>query len=213
MIRVWLIEDNVTYRRNLARAIRREELLECSGEFDSVEDALAALEGSDTPDVVLLDVALPGVDGITGIARIREHVSRTSIVILTVFDDDEKIFQAICGGANGYLLKTAAVSEVALAIGQAAEGGAPMTPTVARRVLERFSQIVPATGTKSDYSLTPRELDTLRLMAEGQTKQQIALELGISAHTVNTHIRSIYDKLHVNTNTGAVAKAVRERLV
>ena len=213
MTNVWLIEDNVTYRRNLARAVRRDESLECTRELDSVEDALVALREDEPPDVVLLDVALPGMDGITGIACLRERALQTSIVILTVFDDEEKIFRAVCAGANGYLLKTAVVHEVALAVRQAAEGGAPMTPTVARRVLDRFSQIAPSASKRDDYSLTARELDTLRLMADGRTKQQIAIELGISAHTVNTHIRNIYDKLHVNTNTGAVAKAIRERLV
>ena len=213
MIDVWLVEDNATYRRNLARAVRRDKSLGCGGEFDSVEDALAALETQPPPDVVLLDVALPGMDGVAGIPHLLERAPSSSIVILTTFDDPDKIYRAICAGASGYLLKTATIGEVAQAVRQAAEGGSPMTPSVARRVLERFSEISPKPRGEDVYSLTSRELDTLRLMAEGHAKKQIAAELGISSHTVNTHIRSIYDKLHVHTNTGAVAKAVRERLV
>ena len=213
MIDVWLVEDNATYRRNLARAVRRDESLCCGREFDSVEDALAALKTQQPPDVLLLDVALPGMDGIAGISHLLERAPHASIVILTAFDDAEKIYRAICAGASGYLLKTATIEEVAQAVRQAAEGGAPMTPSVARRVLQKFSEIAPQPRKEDTYSLTSRELDTLRLMADGYAKKQIAAELGISAHTVNTHIRNVYDKLHVNTNTGAVAKAVRERLV
>lgn len=213
MINVWLVEDNGTYRRNLARATRRDESLRCGREFDSVEDALGALETEPPPDVILLDVALPGMDGIAGIPHLLQHAQGASIVILTAFDDPDKIYRAICAGASGYLLKTATIEEVARAVRQAAEGGAPMTPSVAHRVLERFSEISPQPPKEGTYSLTSRELDTLRLMADGFAKKEIATKLGISSHTVNTHIRNIYGKLHVNTNTGAVAKAVRERLV
>ena len=134
-------------------------------------------------------------------------------MILTVFDDADKIFAAVCAGASGYLLKTASVKEVAEAIQQAIDGGAPMTPKVARRVIDRFSMIEGQWRSSPDYHLTEREKEVLELLAQGLIKKQISEHLDISVHTVTTHIRRVYEKLHVTTNTAAVAKALRERLI
>lgn len=214
-ITVWLVEDNAAFRKSVARAIESTEGMECTGDFGDFETAEAELQkGEAKPTMVLLDVGLPGLNGIDALSRIRELAPETRSVILTVFDDDDKIFRAICAGASGYLLKSSRVEAIADAIFQVAEGGAPMTPTVARRVLDLFTKRdTRRPGGNDDYNLTDREQDILRLMADGLIKKEIADSLDISVHTVSTHIRSIYEKLHVNTNTGAVAKAIKEDLI
>ena len=213
-LRVWLVEDNEIYRRGLVRSIESTAGMTCSGEFEIAEAALDKLGGQETPDVILLDVGLPGMDGLAALERIREGSPSSRVVILTVFDDSDKIFKAVCSGANGYLLKTASGDEVVDAIRQAAQGGAPMGAGVAARVLTLFAKLAQARATEpSDYGLSPRETEVLALMADGLVNKEIASQLGVSVHTVTNHIRSIYAKLHVNTNTGAVAKAIREGLV
>ena len=215
-IHVWLIEDNEIYRRGLARAIDAANDLSCDCDFDCAEDAFTELDNGNEhrPDVMLLDVGLPGMDGLTAISRLRELCPSSRIVILTVFNDSDKIFKAVCSGANGYLLKTASTEEVVTAVRQASEGGAPMGAQVAARVLSLFAEVAGANRSQSDdYGLSPRETEVLSHMAEGLVTKEIAAVLGISNHTVTNQIRSIYAKLHVNTNTGAVAKAIREGLV
>lgn len=211
---VWLIEDSAVYRRGLARAIAGAPGLRCAREFDAAEAALAALADAPPPAVVLLDVGLPGMDGLRALREIRGRRPESRAIILTVFNDTDKILDAVCAGANGYLLKTASSDDVVTAIRQAAEGGMPMTPDVASRVLTIFNRIVAAQpATPDPYSLTSRERGVLEKMAEGLVTKEIGQRLGVSAHTVTNHIRSIYAKLHVNTNTAAVAKAIRERLI
>ncbi len=214
-IRVWLVEDNDAFRKTVARGIEQLDGMSCTGSFDNFEAAYRALECEPAPDVVLLDVQLPGIDGISALTHLRERSPNSRAVILTVFDDAEKIFKAVCAGASGYILKTARLEEIGEAIEQVADGGAPMTPKVAKRVLEVFraSGRRPSSVTADDYKLTDREQEILRLMADGLIKKEIADQLDISFHTVSTHMRSIYEKLHVNTNTGAVAKALREDLI
>jgi DNA-binding NarL/FixJ family response regulator len=189
--------------------------MRCERDFGSFEESQMALGGK-PPDVLLLDVGLPGINGIEALAHIHQIAPSTRAVILTVFDDAEKIFQAICAGASGYLLKTSAIDEIADAIRQVMEGGAPMTPKVAKMVIDLFGKMGKTrrqpTGS-DDYDLTPREKDILELMVEGLIKKEIADRLDLSVHTVSTHLRSVYEKLHVNTNTGAVAKAIREGII
>jgi DNA-binding NarL/FixJ family response regulator len=213
-IQVWLVEDNEIYRRGLARAIDSAQGMSCDGEFDCAETALEALIARPAPEVILLDVGLPGMDGLAALERIRELSPGIRVVILTVFNDSDKIFKAVCLGANGYLLKTASTDTVVNAVRQAAEGGAPMGAEVAARVLTLFARLANTKRTEAeDYGLSPREKEVLGQMAEGLVTKQIATALDVSVHTVTNHIRSIYAKLHVNTNTGAVAKAIREGLV
>ncbi len=209
---LWLIEDNTTFRSSLARGLERTGRFVCTGSFGSAEAALgapAAGEG-ESPRVVLIDVGLPGMDGIEALQRLRARFPVAALMILTVFEDEEKIMRAICGGAQGYLLKTSPVSEIATAIDEVVAGGSPMNSRIARRVLELFSRLVPRQG---NYGLTAREKEILHLMVEGHIKKEIAARIGLSVHTVNTHMRNIYDKLQVNTVNGAVAKALRERLI
>ena len=213
-IEVWLVEDNEVYRRGLARAIDSAPGMSCGGEFDCAEAALEALNVRPAPEVILLDVGLPGIDGLAALERIRELAPESRVVILTVFNDSDKIFKAVCCGANGYLLKTDSTDAVVNAVRQAAEGGAPMGAEVAARVLTLFAKLAKSNRAQAeDYGLSPREKEVLGQMAEGLVKKEIATALGVSVHTVTNHIRSIYAKLHVNTNTGAVAKAIREGLV
>lgn len=212
-ILVWLVEDNRIFRRGLARAIDSADDLRCAGEFECAEAMLEALQEY-SPDVILMDVGLPGMDGLAALKQIRQAESPARVVILTVFNDSDKVFNSICSGANGYLLKTASAQEVVTAIRQAAEGGAPLGAEVAARVLSLFANFAQSAPAASDsYGLSPRETEVLAKMAEGLVTKEIASALKVSNHTVTNHIRSIYTKLHVNTNTGAVAKAIRERLV
>jgi DNA-binding NarL/FixJ family response regulator len=160
--------------------------------------------------LLLLDVGLPGMSGLEALRLIRERSPKTLVVILTVFEDDDKIFQAICAGAAGYLLKTSTAAEIVQGVRDALAGGSPMNPRTARRVLEMFSRMAPK---QSDYGLSDREKEILQLMTTGLIKKEIADRLSLSVHTVDTYLRRIYEKLEVNTRTGAVAKALKEGLV
>ena len=207
---LWIIEDHAAFRRTLARVLNTEAGLRCTGDFDSCEKALARLAQEDAPDLILLDVGLPGMSGLEGIRFIKEKAPKTLVVILTVFEDDDKVFAAICAGAAGYLLKTSSAAEITQAVREALAGGSPMNPRIARRVLEMFSRLAPKQG---DYGLSEREKEILQLMVGGLIKKEIADRLTLSVHTVDTYLRRIYEKLEVNTRTGAVAKALKEGLV
>jgi DNA-binding NarL/FixJ family response regulator len=213
-IAVWLVEDNEVYRRGLTRAIDSARGMSCPRAFADAESALKGLTAGAPPDVILLDVGLPGMDGLSALKQFSQLAPGVRIVLLTVFNDTDKIFNAICAGANGYLLKTASTAQVLAAVRQAANGGAPMDPDVAERVLRLFNQLARTKPARSDdYGLSAREKQILEQMARGLVNKEIAEALDLSPHTVVNHLRSIYSKLHVNTNTGAVAKAIREGLV
>jgi len=209
-VTVWIIEDNRAFSRNAAAATNDTDGLACTGTFRSCEDAFAALVTGEAPRVVLMDIGLPGMSGIEGISRLRELSPQTDVIVLTVFEDEDKLLKAICAGASGYLLKSASLEDIADAIRLAHAGGSPMTPRIARRVLGFFKE---RPAKQPDYGLTDRERGILQLLIEGLAKKEIASRLDISFHTVDMHLRHIYEKLRVNTATGAVAKAVRERLV
>lgn len=207
---LWLIEDNGTFRSSLARGLERTDRFVCTGSFGSAEAAVAAVDGGLVPAAVLIDVGLPGMDGIEVMRELGRRLPGASLIVLTVFEDEEKIMRAICAGAQGYLLKTSPVAEIAAAIDEVLAGGSPMNSRIARRVLELFSRLVPQ---QKNYGLTAREKEILQIMVDGHIKKEIAARVGLSVHTVNTHMRNIYDKLQVNTVNGAVAKALKERLV
>ncbi len=209
-LQVWLVEDHKVYGERLMRALNRLDDLSCTQRFTACEDAFAALVEHPAPDVLLLDVELPGVSGIEGIARLRQLAPKAAIVILTVFEDDEKIFRAICAGAAGYLLKTSGTEDIATAIRSAAAGGSPINPRIARRVLEMLSK---ANEPPRDYGLTPREHDILQLLVQGHTIKEAAAQLGIGYYTADEYIRSVYEKLQVRSRGSAIAKAIHERLV
>jgi DNA-binding NarL/FixJ family response regulator len=207
---IWIIEDHAAFRRTLVRVLHAEDGLQCTHDFDSCEKALAVLKPDDAPDLILLDVGLPGMSGLEGIRLIKERAPKALVVILTVFEDDDKVFSAICAGAAGYLLKTSSAAEITQAVRDALNGGSPMTSRIARRVLDMFSKLAPK---QSDYGLSDREKEILQLMVSGLIKKEIADRLTLSIHTVDTYLRRIYEKLEVHTRTGAVAKALKEGLV
>ncbi len=209
-ITIWVIEDDALFRTTLVSIVDAAEGLRCEFSFDSCEALLEKLEREFAPDVVLMDIGLPGIDGIEGVRRIKAISPATDILMLTIFEEDEKIFKAICAGANGYLLKSSPANDILSAIHEVLNGGAPMNAKIARRVLDMFSDF----GTpKGDYGLTEREKDILRLMIDGLTKKVIADELFLSFHTIDTHIKNIYQKLQVHSKSGAVAKVLKERLL
>lgn len=209
-INVWVIEDNETLRRTVARVLGKHKDMNCSHQFDRCEDAFTVLLEGERPQVILLDLGLPGMSGVEGIKRIKASLPEIEILVFSVFDDNDRVFNAICAGASGYLLKTSNMTEIPEAIREVVAGGAPMNARIARRVLEMFSKVAPS---NKDYGLTTRETEVLDQMVEGLTKKEIADRLDLSFHTVDKHIRGIYSKLHVNTMTGAVAKALKEGLL
>jgi DNA-binding NarL/FixJ family response regulator len=208
-IHIWLIEDNDSFRSALVRVVNQQAGMHCDHNFTSCEDALAVLGREAAPDVIMLDVGLPGMSGLEGIKRLREAAPHVRVIMLTMFDDHDKVFKAICAGASGYLLKTTPKDKITEAIREVVEGGAPMNAQIARMVLERFAAM---SAPREDYGLTERERGVLELMVNGLIKKEIADKLSLSYHTIDTHLRNIYQKLHVHTRAGAVVKAVRERL-
>jgi len=208
---VWLIEDNDAYRSAAKRMIEGMRDVRAVRGFSSCEAALRERDtvGEERPGVILLDVGLPGMSGIEGIPLLRTHAPEAQIIVLTVFEDSEKVFRAICAGADGYLLKGSSFDAVRDAFDELRRGGAPMNGRIAKLVLQSFAK---ATSSQPDYGLTVREREVLERMVKGLTKKVIAGEIGLSIHTVDFHLRSIYQKLHVHTRTGAVSKAVREGL-
>jgi DNA-binding NarL/FixJ family response regulator len=211
-LNVWIVEDNAPYRNSLSRVVGGMVGHENLRAFSDCEGALAALPTGRAPEALLLDLDLPGMGGLEALPRFKSLAPATRIIILTSFDDHDRIAKAICAGAAGYLLKSTELSRVTSAIHEALAGGAPMTPSVASVVLTMFAQASAAKNTSPEYGLTPRERETLEGMVGGLTAKAIAARMNVSYHTVDTHVRNIYEKLGVQSRGGAVAKAVRERL-
>jgi DNA-binding NarL/FixJ family response regulator len=209
-ISVWIVEDSRDYRESLRELIEAEPDLLCPHLFGAAEELFAQLGSHFGPDVLLMDIGLPGMDGIEAVTRLRPIATGTSVVMLTVHDDSDRIFRALCAGASGYLSKSASGEDVLKSIREVVRGGAAMSPQVARRVLNMFAQL---NTPRAEYGLTEREKDVLEELVTGKTKKRIARDLSLSVHTVDTHLRGIYAKLHVNSQSGAVAKALTERLV
>lgn len=209
-IKVAIIEDQRDIREGLATMLRFTEGYECIGSYRSMEEALDRIRGQ-VPDVTLVDIGLPGMNGIEGIRLLRDRYEQMLVLMLTVYDDDEHIFDALCAGANGYLLKKTAPARLIESLREAMEGGAPMSPEVAGRVIRLFRQIRPPD--RADYQLTPHETSLLKLLVDGHNYKTAAVEAGVSFTTVAFHMRNIYGKLQVHSKSEAVAKALRNRLV
>jgi DNA-binding NarL/FixJ family response regulator len=209
-IKVVIIEDLKDIREGLATMLNFTEGFECVGKFYSMEDALRNIH-RDVPDIVLSDIGLPGMDGIEGIAIIRQKYPEIPIIMLSVYNDNERIFDALCAGACGYLLKKTPPARIIESLKEAVAGGAPMSPEIARKVIALFREVRPPE--RVDYDLSPHEERILKMLVEGHTKKTAAAELNVSFHTVSFHLRSIYEKLQVHSKSEAVAKALRNRIV
>jgi DNA-binding NarL/FixJ family response regulator len=209
-IKVAIIEDEREIRECLVVLINGTPGYSCTGNYRSMEEALDQI-GRQLPDVVLSDIGLPGMNGIDGIRRLKERHPDLLVLMLTVYDDDERIFDAMCAGACGYLLKKTPPARLLESLTEVVAGGAPMSPEVARRVIALFREVRPPE--RADYQLTPHETRLLKLFVEGHNYKTAAAELHVSINTVNFHVRSIYDKLQVHSRSEAVAKALRNRLV
>ena len=209
-IRVAIVEDRREIRDGLAMIINGTPGFRCTGAYRSMEEALSAIPAN-LPEVVLCDIGLPGMNGIEGIRILKERYPQLIVLMLSIYDDDERIFDALCAGASGYLLKKTPPAELLERVNEAIRGGAPMSPEVARRVVALFRAFRPPDNTNCE--LTPHEIRLLRLFVEGHNYKTAAAELGVTVHTISFHLRSIYEKLQVHSKSAAVAKALRSRLV
>jgi DNA-binding NarL/FixJ family response regulator len=208
---IWLVEDSALFRETLGNLIDQSTRFRCGRLFPDGESAIAALsDGRELPRMILMDIALPGMSGIECTRLIRKRTPSIPVVMLTVHHSNDRIFDAICAGASGYLLKSDTSARILHGLEVALDGGAAIDGQIARRVLEMFSRMATP---QADYGLSDRERQILQRLVDGQTKGQIAELLHLSPHTIDGHVRNIYAKLHVNNRSGAVAKAVKEHLL
>jgi len=209
-IRVIVIEDMREVREGLAALINGTQGFKCVGSYYSMEAALSSM-GEEPPNVILTDIGLPGMTGVRGTEILRQRFPEVPILALTVYDNDDQVFDALCAGASGYLLKNTPPARLLDSLREAANGGAPMSPEVARRVIRLFREFRPPET--AAYHLTAQETQLLKLLIEGHYKKTAAREMGISTNTVSFHLKNIYSKLQVHSKTEAVAKALREHLI
>jgi DNA-binding NarL/FixJ family response regulator len=208
-IKVAIIEDLTDIREGLASVLNFTDGFRCVGKFGSVEEALQNIQRQ-LPDVVLCDIGLPGMNGIEGVRILKNKYPEMSILMLSVYDDNARIFDAICAGASGYLLKKTPAARIVEAINEVIAGGAPMSPEIARKIITLFRDYRPPE--RVDYDLTPHEERLLKMLVEGHTKKSAAAEIGVSVNTVSFHLKRVYEKLQVHSKSEAVAKALRARL-
>jgi DNA-binding NarL/FixJ family response regulator len=209
MIRVAIVEDRDEIREGLAALLDGSRACRATGNYRTMEDAIDGI-GADLPDAALVDIGLPGISGIEGVRILHERYPKLSLLVLTIYEDDERIFAALCAGASGYLLKKTPPARLVESIQEAVRGGAPMSPEIARRVVEFFR-----TGRRPASAaspLSPQEKRLLQLLVEGHHYKTAAAEMGISVNTVSFHLRRIYEKLQVHSKTEAVARALRDGL-
>jgi len=210
MIRVAIVEDQRDVRQGLSALLGGTAGFEVSAAYRSMEEALKCIEMM-LPQVVLVDLGLPGMSGIQGIQLLKQRYPDLLLIVLTIYDDDDRIFHAICAGACGYLLKKTPPARLLQSIEEVVAGGSCMSPEVARRLIELFRTIAPPAG--CGYDLTPHELRLLKLLVQGHQYKSAAVATGVSVNTISFHIRKIYEKLHVHSKSEAVAKALHCRLV
>jgi DNA-binding NarL/FixJ family response regulator len=210
VIRAMIVEDQKDLREGLSTLVNYTPGFTCVGAFRTMEECIARIK-HDVPDVIPSDIGLPGMSGIEGIRIIKDLHPDLTVLVLTVYDDNEKIFDALCAGATGYLLKQTEPAELLRSVKEAVAGGAPMSPEVAARVIKLFREVRPPE--KVDYDLTPHELRLLKLLVDGHNYVTASEQLKISYNTIKFHVRNIYDKLQVHSKSEAVAIAMRDRLV
>lgn len=208
--RVAIVEDDPSIREAVRQLIDTTPGYRCSGAWSNAEDGLRGLPAAPT-DVLLLDIGLPGISGTEAVPLVHARWSQMPIIMFTVFEDDERIFDSLCAGASGYVLKKTPPAKLLDAIGEARSGGAPMSPEIARRVIEQFRVTRPAPA--QPHGLTPTEVKLLGVLAEGHSYQGAAERMNITINTIRNHIRSIYEKLHVHSKSAAVSKALRTGII
>ena len=204
---IGIVEDNKKIRDLIQRYLDMQDGLTCRAAMESVEDMLTHLEKKSKPDVLLMDIQLPGMSGIEGIGIIKEKYPDIEIIMLTVYHDSHKIFDSLKAGASGYLLKHTSLPEIKESIENLLKGGAPMSPQIARKVISHFNEEVPKKN--EDSMLTNREQDIVNGLVDGLSYKMIADRYDISIDTVRAHIRNIYKKLHVNSKAEVIAKSLR----
>ncbi len=212
MIRVAIFEDNKHLRETFEILLATAEGVTCTGAWPDCSHLVANLESSPC-DIVLMDIEMPGLNGIDATKIIKQHFPSISILIQTVFFEDEYIFNAICAGASGYILKSTTPEGYLQAIKDVHAGGSPMTPGIARKVLELFKHNLQPAAPAKDYNLTNQEKKVLQLLVAGKSYKMIAAELFVSIDTIKTHISNTYAKLHVHSGTEAVSVALRDKIV
>lgn len=210
IIKTAIVEDMRDIREGLATLINFTEGFSCTGSYRSMEEAIPRIKHQ-IPDVLLSDIGLPGMNGIDGIRILKDLYPQMTVLMLTVYDDDDRIFDAICAGASGYLLKNTAPTKLLENIKEAVEGGSPMSPVVASRVLKLFREIRPPE--KADYNLSATELRILKLLVDGYNYSTAAKASKTGINTIKFYIKQIYEKLQVHSKSEAVAKALRERII
>lgn len=213
-VRVWLVEDHTLLRKSLHRLCTKADRIDCQHSFSNAETMLSSLrveaKAGQPPHVLLMDVGLPGRSGLDAIHDVLALAPDCRVVLLTVFEDEQKIGAAISAGACGYLLKTARPPEIVAAIHEAAEGGSPMSPKVASRVVKLLATL---TKKSQPVKLSPRESEILALMVDGLTAKEMAAKLNVSIHTIDSHTRHTFKKLGVHSRSAAVARALRDGMV
>jgi DNA-binding NarL/FixJ family response regulator len=212
-VTVAIIEDNSELRDGLVELIRGTPGFSCTVAFSNCEDFIEMISAHTASliNIVLMDIGLPGMSGIEGIPKVKALIPAVDILMFTVFEDDQKIFDSICAGASGYILKKTPPAKILEAIKETHEGGAPMSASIARKVLARFQTISSPGGT--DYGLTDREHEVLAGLVKGLSYKMIADECSISIDTVRSHIRHIYEKLHINSKGEAIALALKNHII
>lgn len=211
MTRIAIFEDNKHLRNTLQVLLESADGFSCTGVYANCNEMLNVLQENPC-DIALMDIEMPGMNGIDATKLIKQHFPGVHVLIQTAFFDDNYIFNAICAGASGYILKTTSPSGYIEALKEVESGGSPMTPGIARRMLELFRVNLQPAAT-ADYQLTPREKEILQMLVSGKSYKMIAAESNIATDTVKSHIKNIYAKLHVNSGTEAVSKAIRDRIV
>jgi DNA-binding NarL/FixJ family response regulator len=214
-LRVIIFDDNKNVRESVAMLLSTTENMQLSAAFESCKNLLQQIELTN-PDVVLMDIDMPALNGIEAVKQLRTKFPDLPVLMLTGFEDDEKVFASICAGANGYILKNAKMDSLIQSIEDVYKGGAPMTPVIARKVLNQFARAQPAkksAAKNENYNLSGREIDVLQLLVKGHSYKMIADELHISYETVHSHIRRIYQKLQVNSVGEAVSKTISKNIL
>jgi DNA-binding NarL/FixJ family response regulator len=210
MIRVAVYDDNKSRRESLLAFINLSPELEAAGSFENCATIFQDMS-ADKPDIILMDIEMPGGNGIDGVRVVKQSYPHIKIIMQTAFEDDDRVFAALQAGAEGYILKTASVIQIAQSIDDVMKGGAAMTPSIALKVMRYFGQ--QQTATSTDYKLSPKESEVLKHLATGLSYKMIADQMGISYFTVNNHVKKIYEKLQVHSLGEAVALAHKEKLV